>query len=494
MSYFLGIDSSTTATKALLMDEAGEVVAVASAEYGYETPQPLWSEQDPELWWAGTCAAIHGALAKADIAPDAVKAVGLTGQMHGMVLLDKEGQVLRPAILWNDQRTGAECDEMRAVFGKQRLIDVTGNDALTGFTAPKILWVKNNEPDIYSQIVQILLPKDYVRFKLMGIYATDKAGGAGTQLFDVRERYWSAELVEALGIDSAWLPPAFEGTAVTGYLSPDAAQATSLPAGIPIVGGGGDQAANAVGTGAVVDGVVALSLGTSGVVFASSDKPIIEPEGRLHAFCHAAPNKWHLMGVMLSAAGSLRWFRDTLAPDVDFAELVAEADAIPAGSDGLLFLPYLTGERTPHPDPLARGAFVGLTVRHTRAHMTRAVLEGVAFGLRDSFELMKAAGLANVTQIRASGGGTRSQLWRQILADVLQADIVTVNTTEGAAYGAAALAAVGEGVFASVEEACATLIKVTAQTRPQPHNKLYEQAYKRYRQLYPALKWSFETD
>ncbi len=492
MRYFIGIDSSTTATKVLLMDGVGAVVGVAAAEYGYDTPQPLWSEQSPLLWWEGTCAAIREVLAKTGIDPHHIAAVGLTGQMHGLVLLDKAGEVLRPAILWNDQRTAAECDEMRAVFGKQRLIDVTGNDALTGFTAPKILWVKNHEPEIYAQIAHMLLPKDYVRYRLTGEFASDKAGGAGTQLFDVRQRDWSAELVAALGIEPNWLPPTFEGTAVTGTLSPTAAAATGLPAGIPIVGGGGDQAANAVGTGAVVDGVVALSLGTSGVVFASSDQPIIEPEGRLHAFCHAVPNKWHLMGVMLSAAGSLRWYRDTLAPGVGFDELLAPAAAVPPGSDGLLFLPYLTGERTPHPDPLARGAFVGLTVRHTQAHMTRAVLEGVAFGLRDSFELMKNAGLANVSQVRASGGGTRSPLWRQILADVLGAELVTVNTAEGAAYGAAILAAVGVGAFESVPDACAQLVRVTGQTAVSEETAVYNHHYQLYRQLYPALQPLFQ--
>lgn len=488
MTYFLGIDSSTTATKALLMDAEGQVVGVASAEYGYETPRPLWSEQEPALWWTATISSIRQVLAETGVAPDAVKGIGLTGQMHGLVLLDADGQSLRPAILWNDQRTGAECDEMRAIIGKQRLIATTGNDALTGFTAPKILWVKNNEPAIYSRIAHILLPKDYVRLQLTGEYATDKAGASGTQLFDIRQREWSGDVVAALGIDPVWLPRTFEGTAVTGYLTPSAAQSIGLPAGIPVVGGGGDQAANAVGTGAVVDGVVALSLGTSGVVFASSDQPIVEPDGRLHAFCHAAPGKWHLMGVMLSAAGSLRWFRDTCAPGVDFETLLAEAAAAPPGSDGLLFLPYLTGERTPHPDPLARGAFVGLTVRHTRAHLTRAVLEGVAFGLRDSFELMKAAGLADVAQVRVSGGGTRSPLWRQILADVLQAEMATINTAEGAAYGAALLTAVGLGVFASVPGACEQVIRVTGRTAISEEAALYEQPYALYRQLYPALK------
>ena len=371
------------------------------------------------------------------------------------------------------------------------MIDRTGNDALTGFTAPKILWVKNNEPEIYGRIAHILLPKDYVRYRLTGALATDKAGAAGTQLFDVRRRVWSDEVVNKLGIDPAWLPETFEGTAVTGHLTPQAAAATGLPAGIPVVAGGGDQAANAVGTGAVVDGVVALSLGTSGVVFASSDVPVVEPDGRLHAFCHAVPGKWHLMGVMLSAAGSLRWYRDALAPGVRFDDLLAPAADVPAGSEGLLFLPYLTGERTPHPDPLARGGFVGLTVRHSRPHLTRAVLEGVAFGLRDSLELMRGAGLADITQIRASGGGLRSLLWRQILADVLQTAIVTVNSTEGAAYGAAVLALVGAGMFASVEEACAALVQITGKTEPSGDTAVYNQLYPFYRKLYPALKPTF---
>lgn len=493
MNYFIGIDSSTTATKALLLSETGTVVGVASSSYAYETPKPLWSEQRPELWWTATVSSIRQVLAESGVAATAVAAIGLTGQMHGLVLLDQHGEVLRPALLWNDQRTGAECDEMRAVIGKQQLIDITGNDALTGFTAPKILWVKNNEPQIYAKIAHILLPKDYVRYRLTDAFAADKAGAAGTQLFDVRRRDWSHEVVGKLGMDPAWLPQTFEGTAVTGHLTPAAAAATGLPAGIPVMAGGGDQAANAVGTGAVVDGIVALSLGTSGVVFASSDAPVVEPNGRLHAFCHAAPGKWHLMGVMLSAAGSLRWYRDALAPGVSFDDLLAPAADVPPGSEGLLFLPYLTGERTPHPDPLARGGFVGLTVRHGQPHLTRAVLEGVAFGLRDSLALMRGAGLADITQIRASGGGLRSPLWRQILADVLQTEIVTVNSTEGAAYGAAVLALVGAGVFHSVEAACADLVQVTGKTEPGGDTAVYHRLYPLYQGLYPALKPTFTS-
>ena len=437
MPYFLGLDVSTTATKALLLDERGTVVGVAAAEYGYETPRPLWCEQDPALWWDGAVQSIRAVLEQSNVAAEEIAAVGLTGQMHGLVLLDAKGQVLRPALLWNDQRTAAECDEIRARVGRERLIQQTGNDALTGFTAPKLLWVRTHEPEIYDRIAHVLLPKDYVRYRLTGAMATDKAGAAGTLLLDLRRRDWSEDVLDALGIPPGWLPPTHEGPAVTGTLSAEVAQATGLAAGTPVVAGGGDQAAGAVGVGAVREGVVSLVLGTSGVVFATSNEPFVEPEGRLHAFCHAVPGRWHLMGVMLSAAGSLRWFRDTLAPGVSFDDLLAPAADLPPGSDGLLFLPYLTGERTPHPDPLARGAFVGLTVRHTRAHLTRAVLEGVAFGLRDGFELMREAGLPVPDEVRVSGGGARSPLWRQILADVLDADLVTVNTTEGAAFGAA---------------------------------------------------------
>jgi xylulokinase len=493
MIYFIGIDSSTTATKTLLMDESGSVVAVASSEYTYETPHPLWSEQDPALWWNATVKSIRGVLEKSGVDGSAVKGLGLTGQMHGLVLLGENGEVLRPSILWNDQRTGAQCDQIHELVGKQRFIEVTGNVALTGFTAPKILWVRENEPEVFSKAKQILLPKDYVRYKLTGEYAMDRAGGAGTVLFNVQERSWSGEVLEKLGIDPALLPPTYEGTEITGIISAEAAQLTGLKAGTPVVGGGGDQAAGAVGVGAVRSGVVGLVLGTSGVVFATTPSALIEPDGRLHAFCHSVPGRWHFMGVMLSAAGSLRWYRDTLAPGVEFDALLAPAADIPAGSEGLLFLPYLTGERTPHPDPLARGAFVGLTVRHRKDHMTRAVLEGVAFGLRDSFELIKGAGLPSIEQVRISGGGAKSTLWRQILADTFNAELVTVNTTEGAAYGAALLAGVGAGVWPDVDAACDDCVKVTGSTPVQQDMvPVYEKAYQAYTQLYPALKptWS----
>lgn len=492
-AYVLGIDVSTTATKALLLDGQGQVVAVAATEYPFDTPHPLWSEQDPAVWWYAAIQSIRQVLAQSKISPAAVAAVGLTGQMHGLVLLDQAGAVLRPAILWNDQRTGAQCDEIRARVGKTEFIRITGNDALTGFTAPKILWVRDEEPEIFARAAKFLLPKDYLRFRLTGDYATDRAGAAGTVLLDLRTRDWSYDLLKTLEIPASFVAPTHEGPQVTGVISPTAAAATGLVAGTPVVAGGGDQAAGAVGVGAVAEGIVSLALGTSGVVFATVNSPFYDPEGRLHAFCHAVPGRWHLMGVMLAAAGSLRWYRDTLAPGVGYDDLLAPAAAIPPGSEGLLYLPYLTGERTPYPDPLARGAFVGLTVRHTQPHLTRAVLEGVAFGLRDSFELMKGVGLAQITQVRVSGGGARSALWRQILADVLDAELVTVNTTEGAAYGAAILAGVGAALWPDVDTACTQLIRITGSTAPNRDTvAAYAPAYAAYRELYPALRPSFQ--
>ncbi len=488
---FLGIDVSTTGAKALLIDENGAVVASVSTPLQVSTPRPLWSEQDPYDWWEGAAASIRQALTQAGAAGADVRAVGMTGQMHGLTMLDKDDRVLRPAILWNDQRTGQECDEITRRLGS-RLLAITGNKALTGFTAPKILWVRKHEPDVYARTAHILLPKDYVRFRLTGEYAVDKADGSGTILFDLRRRDWSAEVLAALDIPAAWLPKSYEGPEVTGQITSTAAVLTGLKAGTPVVAGGGDQAAQAVGVGAIKPGIVALTLGTSGVVFAATSEPYVEPEGRLHAFCHSVPHTWHLMGVMLSAAGSLRWYRDTLAPQASFDDVVAPAAAVPPASEGLLFLPYLTGERTPHPDPLARGAFVGLTVRHTQPHMTRAVLEGVAFGLRDCMELIRAA--SPIDQVRVSGGGAKSALWRQILADVMNTELVTVNTTEGAAYGAALLAGVGAGRWASVAESCTATVRPVERTAPVAANvPVYEQAYAHYRSLYPALKPLFHA-
>ncbi len=493
MPYVLGLDSSTTATKAILVAADGSVVAVESSGYPFESPKPLWAEQDAGLWWAATCTSIQKALSSAGVAGSEVVAVGLTGQMHGLVLLDGSGRPLRPAILWNDQRTADECDQIRGRIGRERLISISGNDALTGFTAPKILWVRNHEPEIFAKARHVLLPKDYVRLMLTGGYATDRAGAAGTGLFDLGERNWSSSLLSGLELDPDWFPTTHEGTEVTGVITASSAAATGLVAGTPVVAGGGDQAANGVGVGAVSEGIAALSLGTSGVVFVSADRPVIEPQGRLHAFCHAVPGKWHLMGVMLSAAGSLRWFKETLAPEATYDDLVESAAEIEAGSEGLLFLPYLSGERTPHPDPLARGAFVGLTLRHTRAHMVRAIMEGVAFGLRDSLDLIRGAGVA-VDQVRASGGGTRSLLWRQIIADVLDAEVATTATSEGAAFGAAVLAAVGGGWHAAVQSAVDDWVSIGESVAPSPAASRYRQVHAQYASLYPLLKPTWSQD
>jgi len=487
VSHVLGVDVSTTATKAVLVDEHGSVAAIGVAEYDYDVPQPGWSEQDPALWWSGGQAAISAALVAAGVDGAAVAAVGLTGQMHGAVLLDGADRVVRPAILWNDQRTARECQLIRDAVGPQRLIEITGNDALTGFTAPKLVWVRDHEPEAWAATRHVLLPKDYLRLCLTGEHAMDKADGSGTILFDLAARDWSTEVLDALGIARGLMPPTFEGPVVTGSVSAGAAAATGLRPGTPVVAGGGDQSANAVGVGAVAPGVVALSLGTSGVVFATTDAPLHERHGRVHAFCHAVPDRWHMMSVMLSAAGSLRWWRDAVAPETSFDDLVSPSAQVAAAADGLHFLPYLTGERSPYPDPDARGAFIGLDVTHDRRHMTRAVLEGVAFGLRDGLELMVDAGMPRPTRINASGGGVASPVWRQILADILEAEFALPSTTEGAAYGAAVLAAVGVGWFGSVEEAATQLVTAQPAAEPGPAAAAYAQYYADYVRLYPAL-------
>ena len=488
MSLYLGLDISTTAAKALVIDSGGRVISSVSNAVESSQPHPLWSEQDPRAWWSSMSRSIGAALSASD--GGRVSAIGLTGQMHGLVILDSASQVIRPAILWNDQRTGEQCERIRQTIGRDRLIQLTGNEALTGFTAPKLLWVRENEPEAYARIRQVLLPKDYIRFCLTSEYATDLAGASGTLLMDVANRRWAQEMLEALEIPPAWLPPTHEGTDQTGVVGPQAARETGLREGTPVFAGGGDQSAQAVGVGAVTPDVVALTLGTSGVVFAPCAKYTYDANGRLHAFCHAVPGQWHLMGVMLSAAGALQWYRDNVAGGVDFGVLDKEASTVAPGAGGLVFLPYLSGERTPYPDPTARGAFVGLTTRHTRAHLTRAVMEGVAFGLRDNMELMRQAGITP-RAVRASGGGVRSPVWRQILADVLEADIVTVSSAEGAAFGAALLAAVGVGDFGSVAEACARTVRETGRTEPGEGVERYREYHARYRALYPALAAEF---
>lgn len=483
----LGIDVSTTGVKALVIDGDGAIVESFTSPLHLSNPRPLWSEQHPHDWWDAAINSIQHVLR--ETSANDIAAIGLTGQMHGLVLLDDAGVVLRPAILWNDQRCAEECDEIRERVGKERLIQISGNDAVTGFTAPKILWVRNHEREAYERASHVLLPKDYLRYKLTGEYAMDKADGSGTLLFDLNKRDWSSEVLDALSISHTWLPTTFEGPEITGRITRDAAAATGLREGTDVVAGGGDQSAQAVGVGAIRPGVLAVTLGTSGVVFAATETPLVESQGRLHAFCHAVPDRWHLMGVMLSAAGSLQWYRDAVCPNISFEELVNEASQVPAGSEGLLFLPYLCGERTPHPDPLARGSFVGLTNRHSRAHLTRAVLEGVAFGLKDIFSLMQNVGMREVNQVRVSGGGAKSKVWRQILADVLESELVTVNTTEGAAYGAALLAGVAARVWPNVDAACAQTIRVSDRIEPNITNvSRYAEMYRQYQSLYPALR------
>ncbi len=466
MTYFIGIDASTTATKALLIDQEGKVAGVAFQEYPYETPKPLWSEQSATLWWDAAKTSIRQVIQESGVKGDEIAGIGLTGQMHGLVLLDKDGEVLRPAILWNDQRTGPQCDAIREQMGKENFIRISGNNPVTSFTLPKILWVQENEPEIWKKTRQILLPKDYVRYKLTGEYAMDRGGGSGTILFNVSKRNWSNQLLETFSIPPEYLPKTYEGTEQTSLVSDQIADELGVRPGVPVFGGGGDQQASAVGTGAVREGIVSISLGTSGVIFATTDKPFIDIEGRMDTFCHSVPNKWNLMGVMLSAGGSLRWYRDTYFKDASYEDLLQGIDNITPGCEGVYFLPYLTGERTPYADPNARGAFIGLTVRHNEKHLTRAVIEGISFGLRDCFELIKHAGVKQIDQVRVTGGGAKSPIWRQILADILNSEIVTVNTTEGAAYGAALCALVGSGEFGSLEEACGLAVQVVELDNP----------------------------
>ncbi len=492
MRLLLGLDIGSTGAKALLVGPDGQVRGVGGAEYSFAAPRPGWTEQDPEAWWRGAGRSIRAALRAAAARPDEIAAVGLSGQMHSLVLLDQAGRVLRPAILWNDQRTADECAEITRRVGLERLLAITRNPALPGFTAPKILWVRHHEPETFRRIAAVLLPKDYVRFRLTGTRATEVSDASGTTLLDVPRRAWSEEILRTLEIPAEWLPACAESPALTAAVSGVGEEATGLRAGTAVAGGGGDQAAQAIGTGIVQTGLVSVTIGTSGVVFASLDDPVMDAQARTHTFCHAVPVRWHVMGVMLSAGGALRWLRDTAAPGTEYDRLVAEAAAVPPGAENLLFLPYLSGERTPYPDPLARGAFVGLSLSHTRGHMVRAVMEGVTFGLRDSMEILRAMDL-RVVQVRASGGGARSTLWRQILADILDTEVVTMNVTEGAAYGAALLAGVGAGVFPTVQAACDATLAATTGTGPiTAHRAIYASLYGRYRDLYPALRSSFE--
>jgi xylulokinase len=500
MPHLLGIDIGTSGTKTLLCDESGKVLATAMAEHPISAPKPNWSEQNPDDWWKAVGIATRAVLKKAKVKD--VGGIGLSGQMHGSVFLADGPKPLRPALLWNDQRTAEQCAQIETLAGgRAALIELVANPALTGFTAPKILWVRQHEPRVYEKTRHILLPKDYIRYRMTSQYATEVSDASGTLLLDVVNRAWSTKLLSLLQIDPTLLPRLHESPEITGELTAAAGEHLGLRSGIPVVGGGGDQAAGAVGNGIVSPGVVSATLGTSGVVFAHSDSPTRDPNGRVHTMCHAVPGKWCVFGCMLSAGGSFQWFRNHLAAvEIALAKkkkidpyelLIAEAASAPAGSDGLFFLPYLTGERCPHPDPYARGGWIGLTSRSTRPTLIRSLLEGVTFGMRDALEIMKSMSVP-VAQIRASGGGARSAFWRQLQADIYGSPIVTTNAGEGPAYGAALLAGVGTKVWKSVEEACSSSIRQTERVRPNAKAvKLYESAYATYAKLYFDLKNRF---
>jgi xylulokinase len=503
MSIFLGIDIGTSGTKTLAIDEHGTILAAATAEYPIYHPKPLWSEQDPEDWWQATVSTVRAVLKKGKLKPADVKAIGLSGQMHGSVFLDKKDCVIRKALLWNDQRTAAECEEIeKRAGGRPELIRMVANPALTGFTAPKILWLRNHEPKNFAKTAKVLLPKDDIRRRLTGSYASEMSDASGMLLLDVAGRCWSTELLSKLELDRSLLGELYESEEVTGKLTKLAAETLGLTTECLVVGGAGDNAAGAVGNGIVTSGTIWTSLGTSGVMFAHSDEVQVDPQGRLHTFCHAVRGKWHLMGVNLSAGGCLQWFRNQLCQaeiaaakksKIDPYEiLTAEAGKVSPGSQGLFFLPYLSGERTPHADPVARACFVGLTLTHTRGHMVRSILEGVTYALRDSLAIIDELGVP-VKQIRASGGGARSPLWRQIQADVLGHKVVTLEAEEGPAYGVALLAAVGAGAFKNIEEACAATVRVATQTAPKAAaRKSYDGAFPVYQHLYQSLKDDFK--
>jgi len=468
----IGLDVGTTAVKALAVDEAGAVLARAEVAYPLSTPRPGWSEQDPEDWWRATEEAL------AALGVDEVAGIGLSGQMHGLVALDAAGTVIRPAILWNDGRSGAECAEIEQRIGLEQLIARTGNRALAGFTAPKLLWLRRHEPDAYRRIARIALPKDYVRLRLCGEHATDVADASGTLLFDVARRGWSEAVLGALELDPAWLPRALESPEVAGVTR----------AGVPVAAGAGDQAAGALGVGVDGPGPLSVALGTSGVVFAALPAFAADAGARVHAFCHAVPGGWHAMGVMLSAGGSLRWLRAAAAPDAGFDELTRDAERWAPGAEGLTFLPYLAGERTPHADPDARGSFTGLTLRHDRGALVRAVLEGVAYGLRDSLDLLRELGVAP-ERARVSGGGARSELWLRIVASVLELPLERPVAEEGAAYGAALLGGVAGGVWPDVQSAVAACVEVRGEIEPDAAwIAPYAEGRERFRALYPALR------
>lgn len=501
MAYLIGVDLGTSGTKTVLFAEDGSVVASCTIEYPLYQPQNGWAEQDPLDWWNAVCGTTKAVIAKAGISASEIKGVGLSGQMHGLVMLDKSGNVLRKSIIWCDQRTAKECDEITQKVGAENLIKITANPALTGFTASKIMWVKNNEPEIYEKCAHILLPKDFIRYKLTGEFATEVSDASGMQLLDVPNRKWSEQVLDALQIDKALLGKVYESPEITGKITKAASDLSGLAEGTVVVGGAGDNAAAAVGTGTVLDGKAFTTIGTSGVVFAHTSKLSIDPKGRVHTFCCAVPGAWHVMGVTQGAGLSLKWFRDNFCHEEMIAAagmkkdpyflMDKQAEEIPIGSDRLLYLPYLMGERTPHLDPNCRGVFFGLSAMHTRQHLLRAVMEGVTFSQRDSVEVLREMGVS-INEMLACGGGGSSALWRQMLADVYGCPVKTVVSKEGPALGVAILAGAGTGVYSSVQDGCAAVIKTNPPQNPISQNSVeYEKFYKVYRALYPALKNNF---
>ena len=489
MPMWLGIDVGTGGSRALLVDERGSVRAGFTAPHeDMMMARPLWAEQRPENWWEAVVAAIQGVLAASGVKGADIKGIGLSGQMHGLVILDQGGQVIRPSLIWCDQRSQAQVDFVNSTVGREKVLEYTANPVLTGFTLPKLLWVRDNEPANFERVRMMLLPKDYVRFRLTGQFASEVSDASGTSLFDVVRRRWSWEMMDALDLDRGIVPDCYESSDITGRITAKVAELTGLAAGTPVVCGGGDQASSAVGNGIVEQGIVSCTIGTSGVVFAHMDKVAYDPAGRVHTFCHAVREKWHVMGVTQGAGLSLQWLRNQLFPGAQYDALTAEAAQSPAGAQGLFWLPYLMGERTPHLDATIRGGWVGLTAKHTRADLVRAVIEGVSFSLADCLEIVEGLGVP-VESVRASGGGAKSEFWRGLLASILNRRVVTLETQEGSAYGAALLALAGTGVYGSVPEACRAAIRETASVSPIAADAaFYEKAHRIYQSLYPALQ------
>ncbi len=492
--YWLGLDVGTGGSRALLVDADARVrYSFTAAHEDMRMPKPLWAEQDPDDWWRASQAAIRGVLKEATISGEDIAGIGLSGQMHGLVLLDQNHNVIRPALIWCDQRSQAQVEFINAKLGPETVVKLTANPALTGFTLPKLLWVRDHEPDKFASVRKILLPKDYVRFRLTGEFATDVSDASGTALFDVVNRKWSAEMVRGLALDADILPRAYESSEITGGISGEAAQSTGLLSGTRVIAGAGDQAASAIGNGIVEPGAVSCTIGTSGVVFAYLTEPAYDPAGRVHTFCHAIPGAWHVMGVTQAAGLSLQWFRNRFAPACRYDDLTSEASQSPPGAHGLFWLPYLMGERTPHLDASARGAWVGLTAIHERADLVRSIVEGVCYSQKDALEIIARLG-ARPSSVRLSGGGARSEFWQELFADILNQCVATLETQEGSAYGAALLAMIGTGEYQNAVEVSRVAVKEVRVKKPQQQAAVdaYQRRYEIYRSLYPALKAIFQ--